>query len=123
MNLSHVLDLDTARALTANARGRWPTQKAAKQVRADVAMLARNCVPLQPPVTVDVTLWQRTNRRRDPDNVAGISKPMVDALVDVGVIPDDGHKHVASVTYRVGVDPDVRKGTVRVEVDVREVDE
>ena len=122
MKVTHVLDLDTARALTANSRGRWPTQKATAQVKADIGtLLGNSCTPLDPPVEIDVTLSQRTKRRRDPDNVPGIAKPIIDAIVAAGVIPDDGHKYVDRVSYRVAVDPDVKKGTVRLDVDMWEV--
>lgn len=123
MKLTHVIDLETARHLTANHRGRWDTQKAAQQVRADVGMLAKGCRPLAPPVGINVVLFQRTRRRRDPDNVAGIAKPIIDGIVDAEGIPDDSFRHVCWVMYRVQVDPDVAKGTVRVEVELVEADD
>jgi Holliday junction resolvase RusA-like endonuclease len=53
--------------------------------------------------TVDVELMMipADRRRRDPDNLAGILKPCLDALVDVGVLDDDSAVHVASVTLRI----------------------
>jgi crossover junction endodeoxyribonuclease RusA len=37
------------------------------------------------------------NRRRDPDNLVAAMKPVVDALVDAGVVPDDTQEEVERV--------------------------
>lgn len=40
--------------------------------------------------------WIEPNRRRDPDNIAaGGRKFVLDALVNAGIIPGDGWRHVA----------------------------
>lgn len=36
-----------------------------------------------------------THRRRDPDNLAGLCKPLLDGLVDAGVLEADDVDHVA----------------------------
>jgi hypothetical protein len=43
------------------------------------------------------------NRRRDVANYLGAFKPGIDALVDVGLIPDDDHLHlqIGALTMRV----------------------
>ena len=42
------------------------------------------------PCVVQVSLWFRTNHRRDPHNYTGtVVKALIDALVQVGVWPDD----------------------------------
>lgn len=53
---------------------------------------------------VEVVRLQRTAHRRDPDNLAATAKPMIDGLVQAGLLPDDSHRHVASVVLRVVVD-------------------
>jgi crossover junction endodeoxyribonuclease RusA len=52
-------------------------------------------------VDVELLMIPADRRRRDPDNLAGVLKPCLDGLVDVGVLPDDSATHVASVTLRV----------------------
>jgi crossover junction endodeoxyribonuclease RusA len=37
------------------------------------------------------------NRRRDPDNLVASMKPVVDALVDAGVVPDDTQEYVERI--------------------------
>lgn len=39
--------------------------------------------------------WHEPHRRRDADNVAFAKKFILDALVAVGVLPDDGRRYVA----------------------------
>src|SRR5690625_3567368 len=51
---------------------------------------------------IRITAWvEDSDRRRlsDPDAPAPAVKPVIDGLVDAGVIPDDGPEHVSSVTY------------------------
>lgn len=54
-----------------------------------------------------VTAYHKSRGGRyDPANLyAGVAKPIVDALVDVGILPDDDHRHV--------IGPDPRHGTPR----------
>jgi len=54
---------------------------------------------------VDVHVQQRctTRHRRDPDNVSGPGKAILDELVAVGRLPDDSWRHVGAVTYSIVV--------------------
>lgn len=87
-----------------------------RTIRGDAAVLANARGPVSGPLPtpVDIHVEQRTcdRRRRDPDNVSGPAKAIVDGLVDAGRIPDDSWRHVAHVTYSVapGCD-DVDKGS------------
>lgn len=40
--------------------------------------------------------WIEGNRKRDPDNIVAAKKFILDALVDCGVLPNDGWRHVKS---------------------------
>lgn len=40
-------------------------------------------------ITVQFCYQPRDNRRRDPGNLTATSKPIVDGLVDAGIVPDD----------------------------------
>lgn len=43
--------------------------------------------------------WQEKNRQRDPDNVCAIGRKFVlDALVKMGILKNDGWKHIAGWT-------------------------
>lgn len=50
-------------------------------------------------VRVTFTAYFSDKKKRDPDNL--YVKPMMDALVDAGVIDDDNHEIVESVTLKV----------------------
>lgn len=45
---------------------------------------------------VQLIWWVATNGRRDPANLAALEKPMFDALVDAGVVPDDNPTYMTT---------------------------
>ena len=51
------------------------------------------------PVTIIFQLTTRTAHRVDVDACQGASKPIIDGLVDAGVMPDDNGDHVKSISY------------------------
>lgn len=62
----------------------------AKEVRLRASYLARSArIPLLGSCRVQLTWWFKTDRVRDPDNLARLEKPMYDGLVDARVVPDD----------------------------------
>jgi Holliday junction resolvase RusA-like endonuclease len=88
----------------ANSRGHHMQRaEAVAQWRASVGWQARaNKLPVGLDIVdVELMMIPADRRRRDPDNLAGVLKPCLDALVDVGVLEDDSSTHVASVTLRI----------------------
>jgi len=72
--------------------------------------------PMQGPVHIRF-VWIEASRRRDPDNIAaGGRKFILDALVDAGILPGDGWKHIDGWTDRWGLD----KSRPRVEVEMED---
>lgn len=64
---------------------------------------------------VDITItWYEPNRRRDPDNVVGGTKFIMDGLVAGGAIKDDSQRYVNSITHRFEVD----RENPRVEIEI-----
>lgn len=61
--------------------------------------------------------WVEPNKRRDPSNIAFAKKFIEDALVDIGIIENDGWKHIAGFSDSFSVDKD----NPRVEVTIEEV--
>ena len=59
-------------------------------------------------VTVEL-LWVEKNRRRDPDNIAGAVKVVLDGIVAAGVLKNDGWKQIKSIVnnFEVGITPGV----------------
>jgi crossover junction endodeoxyribonuclease RusA len=94
---SWVLDLPDQPFVSSNDRPHWSERaRCAAGWRQAAAVLARQ-QHIPPLHRIDVALdwWPPTHRRRDPDNlIAGVLKPIVDGLIDAGVIPDDTAEHV-----------------------------
>lgn len=68
----------------------------------------------------DITItWYEPNRRRDPDNVSGGQKFILDGLVVAGVIKNDSQRYINSIKHMWGVD----RENPRVEVEITEAAE
>lgn len=85
-----------------------------------VAVAIRRCmrgVRIRKPVSMEY-LWVEPNRRRDKDNISSFGRKVIqDALVDAGVLEDDGWDYVAGFSDRFEVD----KQHPRIEVTIVEV--
>jgi hypothetical protein len=64
---------------------------------------------------VSLVLTYPTRRRRDPDGLAGLAKPILDSLVDLGILVDDDCEHI---TLSIGAD--VQKGVTATRIAVGE---
>lgn len=86
-----------------------------------VAVAIRQCmrgVKIEKPVFMEY-LWVEPNRRRDLDNISSFGRKVIqDALVDTGVLKDDGWKYVVGFSDKFDVD----KRNPRIEVLIREAD-
>jgi hypothetical protein len=94
------IELDGIDVITANRRGHWaPLHRARKQIKHDVAHLARaEQIPPLKFAQVHVLATPPDRRRRDEDNlVSGLHKPCLDGLVAAGVLADDSPGHVTSL--------------------------
>jgi Holliday junction resolvase RusA-like endonuclease len=92
----------------------WTKQRReAAEIRVAAFSLARGMHPVETPANMTVSFAFPDKRRRDLDNYS--IKAFVDGLVDSGLIPDDDHAHVTSVTRTL--DPaKTDKGTLRITV-------
>jgi len=101
--------------LSPNARCPWVDKYRAGEVFAHavyysaVDVLNRSLVDrlrARPPTKarVNVTFVFAQGRRRDRDNLVGMFKPGLDALVKVGLIQDDDAKHLELGEVKVEVD-------------------
>ena len=91
-----VLDLPFTKQLSLNDRMHWAVKmKATKEWRDAALVLARHHrIPACKRILVELHYLPRTNQRRDPDNLVASLKPLVDGLVDAGVVPDDTEQWV-----------------------------
>lgn len=75
-------------------------------------------VRIEKPVELAYT-WCERNRRRDHDNVSGFGHKVIqDALVEAGVLKDDGWSEVVGYSDRFKVDAK----EPRIEIEIREVE-
>jgi hypothetical protein len=63
---------------------------------------------------VSITLVYPMRRRRDPDGLSGLAKPLLDALVEEHVIVDDDSEHV-ELSVRALVEPGVTETRLVIE--------
>lgn len=93
-------------------------KKKTQQLIAYCIMQQLRGVRFEKPVRIAFT-WHEPNRKRDKDNIAFAKKFIFDALVEIGVIPNDGWKNVDSFSDDFSVDNE----NPRVEVEIIEVEE
>lgn len=97
-------DPKLARQLSPNGRVHWATRAMAKKEAAHhiaCACLLQGVIPPEGPVTLVFRWVFPTRGRHDVDNCIATAKPMIDALVEAGVLDDDDSRHVVAVTAEV----------------------
>lgn len=110
--------------LSLNDRMHWrPKYEATKRVQGEALICIRNTKPRLPRlVAAEVVLCWRVPdlRERDLDNVVATLKPVIDALVQAGVLPKDDWKHVRQASTRIDPPEPGKKVAVWLEVTPRE---
>ena len=98
-------------------RNRYESAKIKKEYTELVAWCAKRArLPHFDRVDLIVT-WYEPNMKRDKDNIMAGQKFILDGLVMVGVLANDGWKQIRDVTHRFRVD----RANPRVEVELIEV--
>lgn len=76
-------------------------------------------LPVLSKIVVLYVIYPPNNRLVDVPNIAGhIDKYFMDAVVELGKLPDDNYKYYPEVTYRFGA---IDKLNPRVEVFIKEI--
>ncbi len=100
-------------SISGSAQKRRAVNKERQRLRAETAVEIQakygTDIPSYPCGLVDITLrhsFKRPQdnfyRPRDVSNIGGdVIKPVIDALVDMSVLPDDDWKHVPGVVLRI----------------------
>ena len=66
------------------------------------------------PVTIEALMTSQRGVLPDCDAISAAVKPVIDGIVDAGVILDDSPKHVRSITYHAPRRSDARRLVVLV---------
>jgi Holliday junction resolvase RusA-like endonuclease len=74
--------------------------------------------PTKYPIKLKIT-WYEENKKRDCDNICFAAKFIQDALVKVGIIPNDGQKYINALEHEVLID----RTSPRIEVELIEREE
>lgn len=86
--------------------GNFMKQKHQRIIRSQIRKQTSGKRGVKTPVLIEFEHC-RKDRRSDPDNIAGFfHKVFLDALVQEGIIPDDGWKTVSGLCDRFTVSPD-----------------
>lgn len=83
----------------------------------NIAIRNAHLAPIHKPVVVNIT-WYEKDNRRDVDNITAAKKFIMDSLVDTGILKDDGRRYVKQIVDTVHTDKD----NPRIEVELIEVD-
>lgn len=115
------VDIPNVPLRTLNVRsGHWSERSShAKQLRSRAAWHAKAVWPGRDPIEkaiIEVTLFVPTRHRRDPDGLGPTAKPVIDGLVDAGVLVDDSFHVVDEVRFRIRHNPDLDDAMLRVEI-------
>ncbi len=92
-----------------------------KQCQADIKIFLHNAIVRgtlhrhEKPCTLEIH-WVEPNNRRDCDNISFGLKFIQDALVEIGVLPDDSRKYITGITHTFTTD----KTNPHIEVTIRE---
>lgn len=109
--------------LNLNDRMHWAQKaKITKDIRARARLVARS-VGLPKgcnDVSVRIVYRPRDKRRRDPSNLLLTQKPVLDGLVDYGLIPDDDPEHVEELMPKVLPPEKGKPGMVWIEVGIND---
>ena len=112
---------DARLSLNGRRRNQWPVVRRLQQEAKDYVgwrvlwgwALGQVASEATGPRHVTVTFVYPNRRRRDLDNLAGMAKPCLDALVDAGLLVDDDAEHCA-LTIAVRVEVGRRATEIRV---------
>lgn len=92
--------------LSSNDRLHWAVKmRRVKDLRLiGCALARRRGIPPLVRAEIEVIVHPGSRTRRiDPSNYADTAKPVIDGIVDAGVLPDDNAQHLTRVSYVEGV--------------------
>lgn len=94
--LGSLVDLNTY--INAERRNRFLGAKIKKENTEEVMWQTKNVKPIKNyPVAIEID-WYVKNKKKDPDNVFFSVKFCLDALVENGVLENDGQKQISKIT-------------------------
>lgn len=71
-------------------------QKKDVQAGIETVIMAARLTPVDYPVIIEIA-WQEPNEKRDVDNIQSSKKFILDSLVEMRILPNDGRKWVKQI--------------------------
>ena len=99
-------------------KGNYTGAKLKSEIERNIAYALKDLPVFARPVVINLT-WVEGNMKRDWDNVIYAKKFIVDALVAIGKLSDDGRKYVRGYSDYYAYE----KGIWKVIVEIKEIDE
>lgn len=85
----------------------WAKASLVAAIRADAHVLAKAAkIPHSNRITVQLHYAPGRRGRRDPMNLTATTKPLIDGLVDAGIVDDDDTEHVHELTPEIHFPPE-----------------
>lgn len=103
--MQFVFDLDRGEALNSNERLHYQAKAkkaAALRARGQAAGARETPATIPTPAHLIVTVIPATRRRTDPPNWWPTVKPLIDGLVDAGLLPDDSSEYIWRTSFQRG---------------------
>jgi hypothetical protein len=100
------------------AKSHYGAYSTMKKTYTEMVAWAATRLPVMGAVQLIIT-WYEPNEKRDPDNITGGQKFILDGMVMVGKIPNDTRRYIKGIEHRYEVD----RVNPRVEVTVIDVKE
>ena len=82
-----------------NTKQHWSKYSKKKKLYQDKVCWVIRATALKPMESVNIEFeWHEKNKRRDPDNIGGFGRKVIlDALVSMGIIKNDGWGQIQSI--------------------------
>jgi hypothetical protein len=103
----HIPDLNQLIDAAKRRRGGWSAYAMLKDEWSRIVTYAIKKAKLKPMARASIHYrWQEKNKRRDPDNVSGGGRKLInDGLVRAGILKQDGWAEIAGFTDEFVVEP------------------
>lgn len=84
--------------IEANRKNKYSGAKLKREIQdgIDMVIMASNLSPVDYPVVIELA-WQEPNNKRDVDNIQSSKKFILDALVEMKILPNDTRRWVTQV--------------------------
>lgn len=96
-------------------KNKFEANKYKQHIEFEIGLHLKKLPKITNPVNVNIT-WVLENKKTDPDNASSSKKFVIDALVKVGILPNDGHRWIRGFSDKFEFDKDNPRIILKLEV-------